>query len=127
MPTKERVAKAQLAALIAEQAKDAGHPCVFPETITPGSNAIFTELTPSEKGCLALRLVMSRRETAKFLEVKPSCVTRHLKNAFKKLPPRRRQTWKGLYKSLKGQDIFSIPALNTPLAFEDSGEEEPRH
>ena len=97
MPTKEKIAKAKLAALIAEQAKDAESGCILPERITPRKKKHSRPscLTNKEYGHLLLELgAMTLKDAAKFGSVDAECVSKHRWNLHKKLGPEFVEKWK---------------------------------
>ena len=102
MPTKEKIAKAQLAAVIAEQAQDAKSTCVFPEKITPRKPEKPPSITEREYMQLILELgVLTCGQIARQMKASTACVNQHRSNAHKKLGPEFSARWKKFSKTFK--------------------------
>jgi hypothetical protein len=125
MPTKAKIAKAKLAALIAEQFRDAKSTCVFPERITPKKAERPSCITPSEYAQLLLELgKLSRDQIAGIMGITSACVSQHRWNAHKKLGPKFSAQWKKVCKTFKAVHLSFLPTLDSPLASQGGGGEE---
>ena len=117
MPRKERIARANLKALICEQAKDAGSHLVFPEKIVPRKPGLPSGLTVAEYVHLILDLgILNRRQIGQVMHIKPASVSQHRWNAYQKLGPEQAAQWKTICKVFKAQNIFQLPAPGSPPA-----------
>lgn len=121
MPTKAKLAKAKLAALIAEQARDAQSTCVFPEKITPQKAERPSSITPSEYIHLILELgELNREQIAEAMSITPACISQHRWNAYKKLGPKAASQWKKVCKTFKALHLsFLTVSESDPQSLEN--------
>lgn len=126
MPTKAKIAKAKLAALIAEQNKDAESTCVFPEKIIPQKAERPSSVTEREYIQLLLELgLLTCEQIARVMGTSTACVNQHRSNAHKKLGPEFSVKWKKFCKTFKTlhpslfSPLESLPASNGSEEEED--------
>ncbi len=127
MPSKARIQKLQLQSLIGEQKRDAERHHVFSEKITPRKPDSFGEyLTPRQEAILRLSFKgMCRRKIAQAFRISPATVTTLRKDALKRLPSRVQAALsKNHQERLKSEDFSEVPALRSPLTFDEDGEED---
>ncbi len=123
MPIKEKNTKAKLTALIAEQAKDAGSTCIFPERIKPQKPPLPFNLTPTQYFHLILtESALTIVQIAEICNVTPDCVSLHRWNAYRKLGPEMLAQWKKVSQLFKTHSIFCLPASGSPPSVSESGE-----
>ena len=123
---KEKIAKAQLAELTAEQASDAASTCVFPERITPLKPERPSSITEREYIQLLLELgVLTCEQIARLMGTSAECVSQHRSNAHKKLGPEFSVKWKKFCQTFKTlhPSLFSS-SESLPPPSNDGDEEE---
>ena len=126
MPTKAKLAKAKLASLIAEQARDAQSTCVFPEKITPQKPERPSFITPSEYIQLILELgELNREQIAGAMGITPACISQHRWNAYKKLGPKGAAQWKKVCKTFKAHHLSFLTASESDSQMEQSDDYAP--
>lgn len=114
MPTRARNQTAKLKTLIAEQEKERKSAHVFSEKVTPRRPLLFPGLTPRQKACLILSFFLPRQEIAEVLRSSSECVKRHRKDGLKRLHPDEAQRYRRLAQGFKHQNIFHLPAQDSP-------------
>ena len=124
MPSKAR--KIQLQNLIEEQKRDAQRHHVFSEKITPQKPPLPYGLTLTEYYHLMLTpSTLTIEEIAGIGKITPTCVSKHRRNAYRKLGPEMYQHWEKVCELFKTHTIFNLPAEGSPLGDSESGEEDP--
>jgi hypothetical protein len=130
MPRKEKLAKAKLAALISEQAKDAENGCILPERITPRKPICGRPPGITENEYLHLFLELSgssREQIARFRGgVSPACVSQHLWSVHKKLGPEFTKKWKNISQVFKAQFLSLLASIeHLPPSISQEQEDHP--
>ena len=126
MPMKEKFSKAQLAALVAEQAQDAGSTCVFPEKITPRKPEKPSSITEREYMQLILELgVLTCGQIAREMKASTACINQHRSNAHKKLGPQFSAKWKKFSKTFKALHLSLFSDLEfVPSSFDNDDKDD---
>jgi predicted transcriptional regulator len=119
MPRKEKIAKAKLAVLIAEQVRDAESNQILPERITPRKRMrrSLPGITETELIQLVLEFTnLSRRKIAQHMHVTPACVSQHRFNTHKKFGPEFTKRWKKFSRIVQ-DGLFSLLASSEHLPY----------